>query len=277
MLRLRSTATILTAVAMVLRLTTLSAQAVGERLAVLVVVDQDPELSDNLTVVAISKLAERRDRRLVGWRELHAQLSDVLEGKRISDCLERSECLSRVGAAARAGAALIGDVRRLGDQFAVRMVLVNTNSGVRDAEFSETVTGDLPAVISAVRKGADIAYTPKQATVRLEVPLRPIGETAAIPATRAPPLAAVEPAPRRARWAGPLGYVTGGLAVVSLSAAVVTGSLATANPAGSTRAEAQTDLDRRDEYARIANGLYLAAGALAASAVVLLLSQLRHL
>jgi hypothetical protein len=259
MLRLRSTATILTAVAMVLRLTTLSAQAVGERLAVLVVVDQDPELSDNLTEVAISKLAERRDRRLVGWRELHAQLSDVLEGKRISDCLERSEC------------------RRLGDQFAVRMVLVNTNSGVRDAEFSETVTGDLPAVISAVRKGADIAYTPKQATVRLEVPLRPIGETAAIPATRAPPLAAVEPAPRRARWAGPLGYVTGGLAVVSLSAAVVTGSLATANPAGSTRAEAQTDLDRRDEYARIANGLYLAAGALAASAVVLLLSQLRHL
>ncbi len=91
-----------------------------------------------------------------------------------------------------------------------------------------------------------------------------------------PTIAVVQPAPRRARWVAPLGYATGGLAVVSLSAAVITGSIASAKPTGITRAEVQSDLDRRDRYADIANGLYLACAALALGAVALLVSHLRR-
>lgn len=46
-----------------------------ERLAVLIVVDGDPVLADNLTEVVISKVAEGRDRELVGLRELRGRLA----------------------------------------------------------------------------------------------------------------------------------------------------------------------------------------------------------
>jgi hypothetical protein len=89
-------------------------------------------------------------------------------------------------------------------------------------------------------------------------------------------IAAGQAPPRRSRWGAPLAYATGGLAAIALSAAVVTGSVASAKPSGITRAEIQSDLDRRDRYAGIANSLYLAGGALALGAVVLLVTQLRH-
>jgi hypothetical protein len=54
------------------------------------------------------------------------------------------------------------------------------------------------------------------------------------------------------------------------------GSIGSAKPTGITRAEAQSDLERRDRYGDIANGLYLAGGALALGAVALLISHLRR-
>ncbi len=252
------------------------ARAAGDRLAVLIVADRDPDLSDNLTEVAISKLAERREHRLVGWRELHEQLPDILAGRGIADCLDNPECLGRLGAAAHVDSALIGEVRQENDRFVVHMVLVDTSTAIRGAEFSESGGLDVAQLISIVRRGAGMVSAfkparPSRPAAAAQVALQP-----APPPIGSPIVAATPPPPRRARWIAPVGYAAGGLAVVSLSAAVVTGTIGSAAPTGMTRAEAQSDLDRRDRYAGIANGLYVTAGALALSAIVLLISQLRH-
>ena len=276
LLRLKTGASILVSVGLLLGASVGPARAGGDRLAVLIVVDGDPELSDSLTEVAISRLAERREHRLVGWRELHDQLPDLIDRQGIGDCLDQAQCVARIGAAAHVDSALIGDVRRQDDGFAVHLVFVNTSTSVRNAEFSETVGPDVAQLIAVVRRGAGIVSAPKPAKLALQ----PASAEALLhgDASRngSPTIAVVPPPPRRSRWVAPLGYATGGLAVVSLSAAVITGSIASAKPTGITRAEAQSDLERRDRYAGIANGLFLAGGALALGAVVLLVSQLRR-
>lgn len=250
------------------------ARADGGRLAVLIVADRDPELSDNLTEVAISKLAEQREHRLVGWRELRDQLSDIVGGGGIGDCLVQAQCLVRIGAAADVDTALIGDVRRQDDRFTVHLVLVNTLTAVRAADFSESVGLDVAQLIASVRRGAGIVSAPKpRLTLQPEHPaLLQVGGRGA----RAQTISGQQQSTPRARWVVPLGYSAGGAAVVSLSAAVVTGSIASAKPSGTTRAEVQSDLERRDRYAGVANSLYLVGGALALGAAILLVSHLRR-
>lgn len=275
MLRLSGNAPVLFTIGLLLVSSTPPASATGERLAVLIVADDDAQLSDNLTEVAISKLAERRDHRLVGWRELHDRLPEIFHGHGVADCLDQPRCLASIGAAARADSALIGDVRRQVDRFIVRLVLLNTNTGVHDAEFSESAPGDIANLIAVVRRGASVVSTPKPATLALQ-PARAQAVLHTEPSPGPAMVSVQHPAPHRTRWTAPLAYAAGGVAVVTLSAAVVTGSLATAQPSGATRAEAQSDLDRRNRYAEIANGLYVAGGVLAVTAAIALLSQLLH-
>src|SRR3954454_22465204 len=98
---LRSARTAAPSLALLLALTAMAHAAAGnDRLAVLVFVEGDPELSDNLTEVAISKLAQRRDRRLVGVRELREQLVDILAGQGMAGCLAQPDCVARIGTAA---------------------------------------------------------------------------------------------------------------------------------------------------------------------------------
>lgn len=275
MLGLNSNASILAVIGLSLASFPSPARAAGDRMAVLVVADQDPDLSDNLTEVAISKLAERREHRLVGWRELHDRLPDILEGRGIGDCIDRP-CLARLGAAAGAESALLGDVRRQADQFVVRLILVNLSTAAIDAEFSETTGPEIAPLIALLRKGVGSLSVPRPTLQALQAaPAHALPEAGTSPTGTA--MLSALPAPaRRARWVTPVAYATGGLAAASLSAAIVTGSIAGAKPAGATRAETQDDLDRRDRYAGIANSLYLIGSALAVSAVVLLVSQLRR-
>jgi hypothetical protein len=276
LLRLKTTASILVTVALLQGGAVGRARAGGDRVAVLIVADRDPELSDNLTEVAISKVAERGGLRLVGWRELHDQLADIIDRDGLGDCLGQAQCLARIGAAARGDSALIGDVHRDNDRFAVHLVFVNTRTAVREAEFSESVGPDVAQLISAVRRGAGIVSAPKPATLALPpAPAQALLQEGTL-LTGSPMITAVQSAPRRARWMATLGYATAGLAVVSLSAAVVTGSVASAKPTGMTRVEVQGDLERRDRYAGAANSLYLVGGALALGAAVLLVLHLRH-
>ena len=73
-----------------------------ERLAVLVVAEQEPALADDLTEVVIADLAEHGDRELVGMRELRSRLGDVLPAAGLGACVEDSGCLVRLGGAAAA-------------------------------------------------------------------------------------------------------------------------------------------------------------------------------
>jgi hypothetical protein len=278
-------------IAVTIVLATARTAAANDRLAVLVVVAGEPDLSDNLTEVAISRLARRGDRLLVGLREVRESLGDILDGSGIGGCVEQPACLARVGAATRAESALIGDVRRETGQFAVRLSLVNTRTAVREAKFDATVPADTPQLIAAIRTGVASLFEPEVAT--------PVAAGTGGPADPAPgprpqprlPLPAdrdsTMPAPslllpreekpaRRSGWLTTAAYGAGGLAVVALSAALVIGRDATAAPIGANRPEAERDLERREHDADIANGLYVAAGALAIAACAALLWRWRH-
>jgi hypothetical protein len=258
------------------------AAAANDRLAVLVVVPGDPELSDNLTEVAIAKLAQRREHRLVGLSEVRESLGDIVDKAGIGACVEQPACLSRLGAAARAEAALIGDVRQEAGSFTVRLALVDTRTAVRVAQSAATVPADMRQLIAAIRTGVASLFEPKAATplapglveppdpatARSPQPSPPALE---LPRDHSPPpvssMLAREETHARPRWFRAIGYGTGGAAVVALSAAAVTGSLATATPSGASRAEAAADLDRREHYATAANTLFAVGGALALVAI----------
>jgi hypothetical protein len=63
-------------------------------------------------------------------------------------------------------------------------------------------------------------------------------------------------------------YGTAALAVVAFSAAAVTGTIGAARPTGASRAEVQADVERREGYASVANGLLVTGGVLAGVSIV---------
>jgi hypothetical protein len=234
------------------------------RLAVLILVDSDPALADNLTEVAISALAERRDRELVGTRELRRRLSSLLPVGEQAACLARPACLAEVGAAAGAEQAVIGSVRRQPDGFQLDLALTDTRTAVRAARVSRAVPPELPALIAAVREGAAALFERAPAgAVATELP-PPAPTPAAVDLTRRDERAP-SPAPRRASIAAYLGVGAVALAAVAYSAAAVRGGIATATPVGASRADTQADLERREVYAREANDLLIVGGALSAA------------
>ncbi|HEY7376494.1 MAG TPA: hypothetical protein VIF57_30325 [Polyangia bacterium] len=258
-----------------------------DRLAVAIAAPGDLDLSDSLTEVAISTLAERRDYELVGWRELRSKLSEIGEGEGdIDSCLATAACLSRLCAAAGAARALIGDVRKIDDQFTIELAITDTRAAVTLARVARTGPGDPRGAGLAVRDGvrALLAQAESDAHPRDAITVAP--EAAQPPATPPSPSSIVlEASLRRAdaggerRGARLSPYVSAGagaLSVLSLSAAVVTGSLAQAAPVGETRAQVQADLGRRTDDARVANTLFALGTALAITAAAALLWYVRH-
>jgi hypothetical protein len=249
-----------------------------ERLAVLIAVEDDPVLADNLTEVVISALAERRDRDLVGLRELRGRLPESVgrEGG-LAACLAEAGCLAELGAAAQADLAVIGTVGRAGGALGLDLALADVRTARRTGRFARAALPDLPALIAALHDGLDQLF-PRAPSVRADVAGAPSPSASRLPVPPAPPPPPIVTArdgraPGRGH-ASPASYVAfsaGGLAVVSFSAAAIRGSMGDARPVGSTRAQAMADLERRQGYAIEANYL-LAAGtvlALAAGAAVL--------
>jgi hypothetical protein len=276
-------------VALMVFLAATRAGGASDRLAVLIVVEGDAELSDNLTEVAISKLAQRGDRLLVGLREVRESLGDIVGESGIGGCVEQPACLARLGAATRAESALIGDVRRETGQFAVRLSLVNTRTGAREAEFAVTVPADMKRLIAAIRTGVVSLFEPKVAppvVASATEPSHPATEQPLPPpllpglrdSTASPPslVRPREEAPARGRWLTAAGYGAGGAAIVALSAAVVIGKGATGMPTGATRSETLRDLERREHDATLANSLFVVGGGLAIAACAAFFWRWRH-
>jgi hypothetical protein len=272
-------------VALMVALAAARAAAASDRLAVLVVVEGDPDLSDNLTEVAISRLAKRRDNLLVGLREVRDSIADILAEPGIGACAEQPPCLVRLGDATRADSALLGDVRREADQFVVRLSLMNTRTAVREAEFATTVPADMKPLIAAIRTGVASLFEPRTAN---PLPSGIVADstpaTAPLPppplssGTQSPPSLVMprEEKPARGRWLTAVGYGAGGGAIVVLSAAIVIGKEATGTPTGATRQETLRDLQHREQDATIANGLLIVGSALAVAACAALLWRWRH-
>jgi hypothetical protein len=248
--------------------------AARDRLAVVVAAADDPDLGDNLTEAAIGSLADRGENELVGGRELRTRLREDPEAPTLEACVARPACLARLGAAAGARRAVIGTVRRDENGYALELALVSTDTGAQQAEWSGAVEDDVGALVAAVGTGVRSLFAPKATAPQSTTATASLD---AKPPEGGPPVLQLEARAGDERAGGRhgnarvgyLGAASLALAVVALSAAAVAGSTAEAPLLGSTRADMQADLRRREPYASAANGLLVAGGALSVTAAVL--------
>jgi hypothetical protein len=211
----------------------------------------------------IANLAERRDRELVGMRELRGRLGDILPEQGLAACVEIPACLAALGAAAGAAEALIAKVSPQGDGYLLDLALTDTRNAQSKARASTAVVPGFPQLVIALRASIDELFAPKLQGPRPPPAAVPV---AALAVASPLPIAKEAIPPRSRRWLPYAGAGALGLAAVSFSAAAVTGTIAMQDPTGSTRAMAQADLERRGDYATIANGLLVAGAVLTAAA-----------
>ena len=259
--------------------------AARERMAVFIVVGDDVgigdgDLSDNLAEIAIAKLAEGHDRDLVGTRELRDRLPPIVGPEGLAACLERASCLQRVGEVAMVDRAVIGDVRRQGETLRLSLALTDTRTQAREAEVSRVAAAELGPLIVAVREGVTALLAARAVKAPIAPALAAAVDRGAAPARQpevarsvgspAGASAAAAPGGRNTRSTGVPPFVTygsAGLAVISFSAAAVTGVVAGEAPVGATRASRQDDLNRRVHEAGVANALLISGVVFAAIAV----------
>jgi hypothetical protein len=243
--------------------------AATTRLAVFIIADDAP-LSNNLTEVAISRLAEKPGYELLGLRELEERLNELSTVKNdgLRACLAVPACVSEVGAMAGVESAVIGDVRREGDHFRLELALVDGKTGTPETRLSRESSLDLDQLISAVQIGVFELVPDAEVAPRPGAP----AAAASPPPSRATPRG-TEDVPREKKSGGGsvlpyVAYGTAALAVVAFSAAAVTGTIGAARPTGASRAEVQADVERREGYASVANGLLVTGGVLAGVSIV---------
>ncbi|HEY5958039.1 MAG TPA: hypothetical protein VIV60_15860, partial [Polyangiaceae bacterium] len=90
------------------------AASARERLAVAIVANLDPTLSDSLTEVAIARLAELERRELVGLNELEANLpqGEAKTHRDLLTCLSDDDCLRQLAFMSGVEQFVIGQVER---------------------------------------------------------------------------------------------------------------------------------------------------------------------
>jgi hypothetical protein len=251
-------------------LTLAPSAAASKRLAVFIVADE-AQLSHNLTEVAISSLAEKKGYELLGLRELEGRLNELAAVKSdgLRACLALPACLSEVGAMAGVESAVVGDVRRAPDHFRLELALVDGKTGTPEARLSREAPLDLDALIATVQKSVfelvpDAEVGPVASPPRTEslAPARPREPLRVDDASQR------QTKPRGGSFAPYVAYGSAALAVVAFSTAAVTGAIGTARPVGRSRAEVQGDLERREGYASLANGLFVTGGVLAGVSAV---------
>ena len=274
-----------------------------ERIAVLIVPghDGDRALTDNLTEVAISRLAEISDFDLMGTRELRRRLASTGSGELPIDCLNDAPCLDHVGLTIGVRRLLSGSVRPEGSRFLVALAINDLESGKVDRSFFRAVDGGLDSLIRTVQDGVDDLFRQRSVAGQLRIDSVPEGAAVVVDeqyrGTTPLWVNPMQPGNHRLRvemsgrfpwkkefqlapgqnlllsvnredlgprrsWAPYLAYGTAAVALLSFAAAGLFGTLARAEPTGSTRGEAQMDLELRNEYAAITNVLLIVGGTL---------------
>ena len=286
------------------------------RVAVLIMPTSDAEtaLADELSEIAIARMAEQPGRELVGLLEFRSRLGT--DWRRATTCIHDPTCLGGVGVSLGAGTVLTGAVGKQGGHFALSLALVNVETGRTDARFFRETDSTVPALLRTLQEGLDDLLRPRPAPGRLRVKSDPaatrvlldeayLGLTPldAQPIAAGPhhlrlehngyfPLAMdvnVSPGQeiqiaadsgklrRRRTWAPAAAYGTGVAAVLCLGTGLVFGVIGQGEPSGATRADAQSDLKRREHYASAANGLLAGGAVLSLSSVVLILFNWRDI
>jgi hypothetical protein len=245
-----------------------------KRTAVLIVsvAPEDTELAENITEVAISELADRGRGELVGTPELRRFLERSETQPDVIGCARDGACLRRIAQALAVDKFVTGTLHRDEDGFLLELSVVDPASGVVERRLERATKGlAVESLVRAVQEGLEALFAP--APLPALRPLRDQSPASSQDATIILQRRNVEDAPPRRRWAPHVAYGSAGAALLSFAAAGIFGTLANADPSGSTRATAQRDLELRERYATTANRLLIAGsvlGAVSAAAFVLL-------
>jgi hypothetical protein len=253
-----------------------AASAASDRTAVFIAcgAGTDAALGDNLSEVAIARLAERFAGERVGTHELRRWVEKSGHAESVPACVSRAPCMRRLGAELGVRKIISGSVLADGGEFTVALTLVDAESGAVDATSTRTVSGELEEVIRVVQDAVVELLQPRSAAPRLALTAPPAGPAVALVREGPADFGAAPAAPRGWPFYVGLGAAAG--AVVSLSAAGVFAVLAAEDPTGATRADAQRDLATREAYGGTANTLWIVAGALAATAIGMFVWPRRH-
>jgi hypothetical protein len=275
----------------------------AERLGVLIVpaFARDGQLADNLSEVAMARIAETPGHVLAGNAELRRRLG--AEGGRTAvACMGQPACLGNLAVSLGVSRLLTGVIRTEAHRFLLNLSITDVAAGRVESRFFRQVNDGLPRLVRAVQDGVDQMLQPRPAPGHLRVQSQPDGARVTVdniyvgttpfrsadllPGPHSvrvdaeghfPWKSAIEMAPgqdldlnlgqsqllRRRTWAPYLAYGSAGAAVVCTSMGGVLGTLARVTPSGDTRQEAQMDLDRRHTYGYVGTTLLLGGAVLA--------------
>jgi TolB-like protein len=286
-----------------------------DRLAVIILSAPGTEraLADNLTEVAIERLANLRPGELAGADEFRRSLG-LGDDRRAFACIGDAACLGRAGVALGVRRVVTGAVRSEAGHYLVDLSLTDIERGHVDARFFRLVNGDVDELITAIRDGIAELFQQREepGRVRVETALGRarvsiddlyIGSTPVISQTLLPgphdvrveqerrfpwhSVVTVKPAavlqirvspemmPARRSW--PTLVATGGFVAAGAAAlaAGTVGTLASLEPASGSRRDIQADLERRRDLATAANVLFVTSAVLATTSAVLLIRYWR--
>lgn len=275
----------------------------ADRVAVLILPEPgtDPSLADNVTELAIARIAERQSLEMVGTVELRRRLQ--MEGQRPTlACLDDLACLGRLAVALGVSRVVGGSLRAYSaERFLIHMTLTDVASGRVTGRFFRLVHNGIDQLIAAAREGTDELFRSRPEPGRIRVESDPararvtiddlfVGTTPALSGTLLPgphvvrveqenrfpwqDTVLVKPAteleikltpdnlPRRRRWPGYVAF--GGLGAAALSAGLggVLGAMSQVQPDSGVRLRVQEDLRRREGLATTANVLFGCAAAI---------------
>ena len=279
-----------------------------ERIAVLILplAEVDRGLADNLTELAIARVAELSDYELVGTRELRHRLALSGGADLPVDCFNDVGCLGRIGTMAGVRRLVSGSVRPEGSGFLLALSLNDLQSGKVERNFFRAVEGGLDPLIRTLQAGVNELFERRSADGQLRVETVPEGATVVVDdryrGTTPLWVNPVLPGSHRLRiemngrfpwkrdlqiasgqsllvsvkrddlsprhtWAPYVAYGSAALAVLACGTAALFGTLARGEPTGGTRRETQQDLQTNETFASLANVLLVVGGALAGTSV----------
>jgi hypothetical protein len=275
-----------------------------ERIAVLILPDaaRDRALADNLTEVAIARIAEISRSDLVGITELRRRLELIGGAELPAGCLGDAACLGRVGVMAGVHRLVSGSVRSEGARYLLALALNDIQTGKVERTFFRAVGGDVEALIRTTQDGVNDLFQHRPAAGQLRVDSVPDGATVIVDervrGTTPVWVNPLEPGSHRLRvemtgrfawkqevalapgqdllvtvrreqtaprqtWAAYAAYGTAAGAVLSFAAGALFATLARGDLGGGTRREVEQDLEAKQGYAMIANGTFVGAAILA--------------
>lgn len=293
-----------------------AAASAQQRIAVLIVPDaaRDRALADNLTEVAIARIAEISRSDLVGIPELRRRLELMGGADLPAGCLVDAACLGRVGVTAGVNRLVSGNVSSQNGSYLLALALNDIQIGKVERTFFRVVPGDLQALIRTTQDGINDLFQYRPAAGQLRVDSIPEGATVLVderlsgttpvwvhPLTPGKHRLRVEMAGRfpwkqevalapgqdllvtvrreqtvpRRTWAAYAAYGAAAGTVLSFATGALFATLARGDLDGGTRREVEQDLDTKRGYAAIANSAFV-AGAILAGVSALTFVRFRH-